>query len=54
MCDCAHLTNSAIMKRRQFVGLLGNTSLCLLAGKLSVQAQNQSQNNNEFLFVEAE
>lgn len=42
------------MKRRQFVGFLGNTSLCLLAGKLSAEAQNLSKANNEFLFVEAE
>ncbi|MEN9884290.1 MAG: hypothetical protein RLZZ420_1507, partial [Bacteroidota bacterium] len=26
------------MKRRQFVGMIGNTTLCLLSGKLSAYA----------------
>ena len=42
------------MKRRQFVGLLGNTSLCLLAGKISAHAGQQAAPGSEFLFVEAE
>jgi hypothetical protein len=39
------------MKRRQFVGLMGNTTLALLAGNVSAFADAAS---NEFLFVEAE
>ncbi len=39
------------MKRRQFVGLLGNTTLCLLAGKTSAFA---AAAGSEFLFIEAE
>ena len=43
------------MKRRQFVGLVGNTSLCLLAGKMHAFAEaNPSHASSEFLFVEAE
>ena len=43
------------MKRRQFVGLVGNTSLCLLAGKMNaIAAANPSHASSEFLFVEAE
>jgi hypothetical protein len=43
------------MKRRQFVGLVGNTSLCLLAGKMNAIAGfNSSNASSEFLFVEAE
>lgn len=43
------------MKRRQFVGLVGNTSLCLLAGKLPVSASGKKiAPSAEFLFVEAE
>lgn len=42
------------MKRRQFVGMIGNTTLCLLAGKLSAYAGHDSAEANEFLFVEAE
>lgn len=43
------------MKRRQFVGFIGNTSLCLLAGKLPLHANGQlSHAGKEFLFVEAE
>jgi FAD dependent oxidoreductase len=43
-----------IMKRRQFVGLLGNTTLCLLAGKQGVYASGLVSEKSEFLFVEAE
>jgi len=43
------------MKRRQFVGFIGNTSLCLLAGKLPLYANDSKQlASEEFLFVEAE
>lgn len=43
------------MKRRQFVGLIGNTSLCLLAGKLPAHATGKKPDlSSEFLFVEAE
>ena len=43
------------MKRRQFVGLVGNTSLCLLAGKMHAFAEaNPSHASSAFLFVEAE
>ena len=43
------------MKRRQFVGLIGNTSLCLLASKLPLYANDRKQPaSEEFLFVEAE
>ena len=43
------------MKRRQFVGLVGNTSLCLLAGKMHAFAEaNPSHASSEFLFVESE
>ena len=42
------------MKRRQFVGMIGNTTLCLLAGKLSAYAGHDAAETNEFLFVEAE
>ena len=43
------------MKRRQFVGAIGNTSLCLLAGKLSLFASDQKNIvSGEFVFVEAE
>lgn len=43
------------MKRRQFVGLVGNTSLCLLAGKMHAFAEaTPSHASSEFLFVEAE
>jgi hypothetical protein len=43
------------MKRRQFVGLVGNTSLCLLAGKMNaIAGVNSSNASSEFLFVEAE
>jgi len=43
------------MKRRQFVGLIGNTSLCLLASKLPLYANDRKQlASEEFLFVEAE
>ena len=43
------------MKRRQFVGYIGNTSLFLLAAKLPLYA-NESKRpaSEEFLFVEAE
>lgn len=39
------------MKRRQFVGLVGNTSLCLLTKKLDAKT---IETGGEFLFVEAE
>ncbi len=39
------------MKRRNFIGLLGNTSLALLAGNLS---NVFGSNSNEFVFIEAE
>ncbi|MEY3946334.1 MAG: hypothetical protein RJB03_1040 [Bacteroidota bacterium] len=43
------------MKRRQFVGLVGNTSLYLLAGKMHAFAEaTPSHASSEFLFVEAE
>lgn len=43
------------MKRRQFVGFIGDTSLCLLAAKLPAMANNTgSYATDEFLFVEAE
>src|SRR5690349_14226108 len=43
------------MKRRQFVGLIGNTSLCLLAGKLPLFANDAKKpSTNEFAFIEAE
>ena len=43
------------MKRRQFVGLIGNTSLCLLAAKLPLHASDSKKPaSEEFLFVEAE
>ena len=43
------------MKRRHFVGFIGNTSLCLLAGQLPLFA-NKVNNlpSQEFAFVEAE
>ncbi|WP_395767475.1 FAD-dependent oxidoreductase [Aquirufa sp.] len=43
------------MKRRNFVGLLGNTSLMLLAGNMaSAFGSKYDSNSNEFVFVEAE
>ena len=43
------------MKRRQFVGYIGNTSLFLLAAKLPLYADDSKQPaSEEFLFVEAE
>lgn len=43
------------MKRRQFVGFIGNTSLCLLAAKLPIYANDINKKDaGEFLFVEAE
>ncbi|MEN9949272.1 MAG: hypothetical protein RLY85_24 [Bacteroidota bacterium] len=42
------------MKRRQFVGFLGNTTLCLLAGKQGAYASGLLSEKSEFLFVEAE
>jgi hypothetical protein len=43
------------MKRRQFVGYIGNTSLFLLAAKLPLYANDSIQPaSEEFLFVEAE
>jgi hypothetical protein len=43
------------MKRRQFVGLIGNTSLGLLASNLSAIGTTHSNSaSSEFLFIEAE
>jgi hypothetical protein len=44
------------MKRRNFIGLLGNTSLMCLSGGLNglMANQNGSSASNEFVFVEAE
>ena len=43
------------MKRRNFIGVLGNTSLILLSGGLSdVKAFSTKKTNSEFVFVEAE
>jgi hypothetical protein len=43
------------MKRRQFVGVIGNTSLCLLAGSLPLLANNVERiATEEFVFIEAE
>jgi len=43
------------MKRKQFIGILGNTSLVLLAGKLPALGQGkQKKTAQEFVFVEAE
>jgi hypothetical protein len=41
------------MKRRNFIGLVGNTSLMLLAGNMS-KVFGSNANSNEFVFVEAE
>lgn len=41
------------MKRRNFIGLLGNTSLALLAGSMT-NAFGAKSDSNEFVFVEAE
>ena len=40
------------MKRRQFIGMVGNASLALLASK--VLAQDTHGATEEFVFVEAE
>ncbi len=43
------------MKRRQFVGYIGNTSLCFLAAKIPLFANDKDKTAaGEFLFVEAE
>ncbi len=43
------------MNRRNFVGLMGNTSLLLLSGGLnSVLASSNTSSSNEFVFLEAE
>jgi len=43
------------MKRREFMGFVGNTSLCLLASQIPSLAQNKSKSAaQEFVFVEAE
>ncbi len=43
------------MKRRNFIGVLGNTSLVLLSGGLSdIKAFSNKKTNSEFVFVEAE
>jgi hypothetical protein len=41
------------MKRRNFIGILGNTSLALLAGHMN-KAFGSVSGSNEFVFVEAE
>jgi hypothetical protein len=41
------------MKRRNFIGILGNTSLALLAGSMT-NAFGAKSDSNEFVFVEAE
>lgn len=44
-----------MMKRRQFIGTLGNSSLFLLAGGLSSCLSDQkNEHSNEFVFLEAE
>ena len=43
------------MKRRQFVGVIGNTSLCFLAGSLPLFANDSKKiAASEFVFIEAE
>lgn len=43
------------MKRRQFIGNIGNASLFLLAGGVNVACNNsETKKSNEFLFLEAE
>ena len=43
------------MKRRQFVGVIGNTTLCLLAGRLPLFANDTKKiATSEFAFIEAE
>lgn len=43
------------MKRREFMGFVGNTSLCLLASQFPLLAQYKSKASaQEFVFVEAE
>ena len=43
------------MKRRQFVGVIGNTSLLLLAGRLPLFANDAKKiSTGEFVFIEAE
>lgn len=43
------------MKRRNFIGAMGNTSLLLLSGGLSnVMGSNVKKTSNEFVFLEAE
>ena len=43
------------MKRRQFVGYIGNTSLCLLASQFPLLANNEKKiPSQEFAFIEAE
>ena len=43
------------MKRRNFIGALGNTSLLLLTGGLTEGMGSSKKNiNNEFVFLEAE
>ena len=43
------------MKRRQFVGLIGNTSLCFLGGSFPSFANNVKRiSSGEFVFIEAE
>ena len=41
------------MKRRNFIGLVGNTSLLFLAGNMS-KVFGSNDNSNEFVFIEAE
>jgi multidrug transporter EmrE-like cation transporter len=43
------------MKRREFMGFVGNTSLCLLASQFPLMSQFKSKSAaQEFVFVEAE
>lgn len=42
------------MKRKQFIGILGNASLSLLAGKISLTQGKSKKANQEFVFIEAE
>ena len=42
------------MKRKEFIGILGNASLSLLAGKISLTQGKSKKANQEFVFIEAE
>lgn len=43
-----------LMKRKEFIGILGNASLSLLAGKISLTQGKSKKANQEFVFIEAE